>query len=296
MLKNNHFEPLLVIYIPVWGLLIAIAHERVLSSPPDDCRSIPNLRSIGWVLLWSNSPKSNNALRLCQIPLLQCACFPPLLKQRTQVFETTEGLVSVWWSEDISPQYLKKEPKKPQRKKCLCACMHIYSIHVLKHTNTLMCLLCRCALTVASLHGCMCVYIHSDNWLKPCSANGIVMTSARVTRSDAIGSSITWNSTWLLVLKWPACLPTCQRMATGQSHFQQINLIWKFSSPCNLKQQQQGSDSLPILNSFFFSLSLPLSLPRKKSYWMRGGREGQRDGWVWEEKEGGKEGWQEEGW
>lgn len=159
-----------------------------------------------------------------------------------------------------------------------------------------MCLLCRCALTVASLHGCMCVYIHSDNWLKPCSTNGIVMTSARVTCSDAIGSSITWNSTWLLVLKWPACLPTCQRMATGQSHFQQINLIWKFSSPCNLKQQQQGSDSLPILNSFFFFTFPPSVLTQKKSYWMRGGREGQRDGWVWEEKEGGKEGWQEEGW
>lgn len=154
-----------------------------------------------------------------------------------------------------------------------------------------MCLLCRCALTVASLHGCMCVYIHSDNWLKPCSTNGIVMTSARVTRSDAIGSSITWNSTWLLVLKWPACLPTCQRMATGQSHFQQINLIWKFSSPCNLKQQQQGSDSLPILNSFFFSLSLPLSLPRKKAIeWEGDGRDRGMDECEKRRREGKRDG------
>lgn len=139
MLKNNHFEPLLVIYIPVWGLLIAIAHERVLSSPPDDCRSIPNLRSIGWVLLWSNSPKSNNALRLCQIPLLQCACFPPLLKQRTQVFETTEGLVSVWWSEDISPQHLKKEPKKTCKWKSvcvlLCTLIAYMCLNTQKHSN-----------------------------------------------------------------------------------------------------------------------------------------------------------------
>lgn len=98
----------------------------------------------------------------------------------------------------------------------------------------------------------------------------------------------------------PAYLPA-RGEAAGQSHFQQINLIWKFSSPCNLKQQQQGSASPPILNSFLsrlFLLFLPLSSPRR-SYWMRGGkgmdkgldecekrrREGKRDGG------GGEEGW-----
>lgn len=193
--------------------------------------------------------------------------------------------VMIWRYIASTPK--KRTQKNPQMKKCLCACMHTYSIYVLKHTNTLMCLLGRCALTVASLHGCMCVYIHSDNWLKPCSTNGIVMTSARVTRSDAIGSSITWNSTWLLVLKWPACLPTCQRMATGQSHFQQINLIWKFSSPCNLKQQQQGSDSLPILNSFFFTFPPSVLTQKKKLLNERG--TGGTEGWMSVRREGGRE-------
>lgn len=94
----------------------------------------------------------------------------------------------------------------------------------------------------------------------------------------------------------PVCLPPClpaRGKAVGQSHFQQISLIWKFSSPCNLKQQQQESASPPLLNSFpsvfLFSLSLPS--PRK-NYSMRGGkgrdrgmdecekrrREGKRDG------------------
>lgn len=57
-----------------------------------------------------------------------------------------------------------------------------------------------CALAMAALHGCMRVYIHSDNWLEPCRADGIVMTSASTAHPDAIGSSITWNGTWLLVL------------------------------------------------------------------------------------------------
>lgn len=91
----------------------------------------------------------------------------------------------------------------------------------------------------------------------------------------------------------PSCLPAClpaREKAVGQSHFQQINLIWKFSSPCNLKQQQEPA-SPSILNSFpsrLFSFSLPLSSPRR-NYSMRGGRggmdecekrrrEGKRDG------------------
>lgn len=137
MLKNNHFEPLLVIYIPVWGLLIAIAHERVLSSPPDDCRSIPNLRSIGWVLLWSNSPKSNNALRLCQIPLLQCACFPPAVETKNTGFWNNwrvSECVVIWRYITSTPK--KRTQKNLQMKKCLCASMHTYSIYVLKHTKT----------------------------------------------------------------------------------------------------------------------------------------------------------------
>lgn len=89
----------------------------------------------------------------------------------------------------------------------------------------------------------------------------------------------------------PACLPA-RGKAAGQSHFQQINLIWKFSLPCNLKQQQQGSASPPILNSFLLLLFSFLSLcPHLGGAieW-EGGRGGQRDGWVWEEKEGGREG------
>lgn len=46
----------------------------------------------------------------------------------------------------------------------------------------------------------VCMYIHGDNWLEPCRAVGIVMTSACPARSGAIGSSITWNGTCLLVL------------------------------------------------------------------------------------------------
>lgn len=60
--------------------------------------------------------------------------------------------------------------------------------------------LCKCVLAMAALQGCMRVYIHGDNWLEPCRAVGIVMTSACTAHSGAIGSSITWNGTWLLVL------------------------------------------------------------------------------------------------
>lgn len=58
----------------------------------------------------------------------------------------------------------------------------------------------------------------ADNWLEPCGANGIVMTSAGTARSHAIDSSITWIGTWLLVLtcllaylpeegRWPIPFP-----------------------------------------------------------------------------------------
>lgn len=173
-------------------------------------------------------------------------------------------------------------------------CYNICMQSVLICTHSKMCL--ACALAMAALHGCMRVYIHSDNWLEPCRADGIVMTSASTAHPDAIGSSITWNGTWLLVLSWPACLPAClpaRGKAVGQSHFQQINLIWKFSSPCNLKQQQQGSSSPPTLNSFrsrrlpLFFFFLALSSPRR-NYWMRGGRGG-TEGWMSARREGGRE-------
>ena len=72
----------------------------------------------------------------------------------------------------------------------------IYSI-VLICTRTEVCL---APVNVAAPHGCMRVYIHGDNWLEPRRADGIVMTSASTAHSDAIGSTITWNGTCLLVL------------------------------------------------------------------------------------------------
>lgn len=68
------------------------------------------------------------------------------------------------------------------------------------HTHKSVFGLCKGVLAMAAPHGCMRVYIHGDNWLEPCRADGIVMTSASTAHSDAIGSSITWNGTWLLVL------------------------------------------------------------------------------------------------
>lgn len=89
----------------------------------------------------------------------------------------------------------------------------------------------------------------------------------------------------------PAFLPAKGR-ASGQSHFQQINLICKFSSPCNFKPAHP-----PSLNSLFLFLlflpSLPLSSP-KSNYWMSGGSRG-TEGWMSERREGGREGGMEGG-
>lgn len=97
----------------------------------------------------------------------------------------------------------------------------------------------------------------------------------------------------------PACLLTylpARGKAVSQSHFQQINLIWKFSSPCNLKQQQRGICLLTFPSTDFFSpFSLLLSSLRS-NYWMREERKGRDRGMDEcekrrEEREGGKEGW-----
>lgn len=93
---------------------------------------------------------------------------------------------------------------------------------------------------------------------------------------------------------WSACSPTYQSRASGQSHFQQINLIWKFSSPCNLEQQQQGPDSPPTLGWYLPPHVFPLLYPVLTEYgplserrtwetegWMgvrKRKREGKRDG------------------
>lgn len=60
--------------------------------------------------------------------------------------------------------------------------------------------LCKCVPAMDALHVCVRAHIHGDNWLEPCRAHGIVMTSASTAHSDAVGSGITWNGTWLLVL------------------------------------------------------------------------------------------------
>lgn len=106
-----------------------------------------------------------------------------------------------------------------------------------------------------------------------------------------------YHMEWHMVLdteltRLPACLPA-RGKAVGQSHFQQINLIWKFSSPCNLKRQQQGSASPPILDSFL-SPSLFLfspSVPHLEGTieWGRVGGWGGTEGWMSARKEGGRE-------
>lgn len=58
----------------------------------------------------------------------------------------------------------------------------------------------KCVLALAALRGCVHVHAHGDNWLKHHRPDGIVMTSVGTAHPDAIGSSITWNGTWLLVL------------------------------------------------------------------------------------------------
>lgn len=67
----------------LWGLLIAIAHERVLSFPSWWLQIKPKpISSAGWFLRWLNGPKSNNTCGLCQIPVPQCVCFPLCWKKK----------------------------------------------------------------------------------------------------------------------------------------------------------------------------------------------------------------------
>lgn len=75
-------------------------------------------------------------------------------------------------------------------------------------------LLCLCVclayVNVVALHECRCMYVHGDKWLRSCRADGIVMTLDGTVPSDAVGSSITWNGTWVLVIE-VTCLSACLR-------------------------------------------------------------------------------------
>lgn len=120
---------------------------------------------------------------------------------------------------------------------------------VLMCTHTKVCLACVrvCLQWLHRMGVCVCTYMVTIGlnpaeltalwWPQP--AQHTLMPLAQVSHGMAHGS---WY--WADL---PACLPA-RGKAVGQSHFQQINLIWKFSSPCNLKQQQQGPASPPILN------------------------------------------------
>lgn len=91
----------------VWSLLIAIAHERVLSFPSWWFQIKPKpINSAGWFLLWLNGPKSNNTFGLCQIPVPQCVCFPLCWKNEHRFCETSKGLVSNLGLGAIAPENL----------------------------------------------------------------------------------------------------------------------------------------------------------------------------------------------
>lgn len=84
---------------------------------------------------------------------------------------------------------------------------------------------------------CNGLTIYVNNWSASCRAGSIVMTLAftapcwlkyHMEWHMALGPELTWRS---------ACLPG-QGKTSGQSHFQQINLILKFTSFSNLKQSQ----------------------------------------------------------
>lgn len=198
----------------------------------------PDLSGIGWFFLWM--PQIQQHTRAVPNPCSTMCLFSPLLKQRTQVFETTKGLVTEVWKNDISsmPGYT-------------CA-------KTLNHS---------CVLYVQI----NCAYFHTEKGclafvsvcLKRLHCMGVCVCKCTVTISlnPAEPTALWWpqpqSTLWLKYhMEWHmplgsglTCLPA-RGKAVGQSHFQQINLIWKFSSPCNLKQQQQGPASPPILNSF----------------------------------------------
>lgn len=133
MLKNNHFEPLLVIYIPVWGLLIAIAHERVLSSPPDDCK--PKKHWLGLAVI--EQPQIQQRTSALPNPSSTMCLFSPAVETKNTGFWNNwrvSECVVIWRYITSTPK--KRTQKNLQMKKCLCASMHTYSIYVLKHTKT----------------------------------------------------------------------------------------------------------------------------------------------------------------
>lgn len=92
LLKNNHFELLLDIY---YSRTAVVNCKSTWKSPffplPMICRSSPNLSGVGWLLLWFNSPKSNNTLGLCQIPIPQCACFPHCWNKECRFVKQLKG-------------------------------------------------------------------------------------------------------------------------------------------------------------------------------------------------------------
>lgn len=87
--------------MPVRGVLIAIAHERVLSFPSRWLQPKPKLCWL--VLAVIECPKIQQHTQALPNPCSTMCLFSPLLKQRTQVCETTKGLVSELRWGAISP-------------------------------------------------------------------------------------------------------------------------------------------------------------------------------------------------
>lgn len=98
-------------------------------------------------------------------------------------------------------------------------CVYTYLPNVLLYTHSVKWDLCR------HLHVYLRVNIHGDNWLEPCKADGIVMTSGRTTHTHTHVSLAQVSHGMAHGLCFRTDQPTCQERATGQSHFQQINLI-----------------------------------------------------------------------
>lgn len=239
--------------MPVRGVLIAIAHERVLSFPSRWLQPKPKLCWL--VLAVIECPKIQQHTQTVPNPCSTMCLFSPLLKQRTQVCETTKGLVSELRWGAISP--LRLDELEGGKDAIIFVCTLCLYAHTQKcvwpaRSQWLRCMgVCARAYTVTI--GSNPAELTALWWPQP--AQHPLMPLAQVSHGIAHGS---WC--WADL---PTCLPA-RGKAVGQSHFQQINLIWKFSSPCNLKQQQQGSSSPPILNSlrsrllpfFFFSRSV----------------------------------------
>ena len=158
-LKNNHFQLLLVIYYAGTGLVNCNSTWKSPFFPLPmiaDQPQAPDLSGIGWFLLWM--PQIQQHTWAVPNPCSTMCLFSSLLKQRTQVFETTKGLVTEVWKNDI-----------PSMPGYTCAitlnhsCVLYVQISCCAYFHTEKGCFAFVSVCLTALHGCMCVQMHGDN-------------------------------------------------------------------------------------------------------------------------------------